>query len=272
MNSVKKISAQRASPAEYLQRVWQYRSMVRVFVLRDLKVQYAQTFLGWFWAFAQPMVAVVIYSVFFYKIIGIKTGNTPYPVFVLPGVLGWFNFTKVINESGGMLLNSRDIIRKIEFPKFVLLLSKCITALIDVGVTFVILLALMVLYRVPFHASILLFPLILLLAQVAGLSVAIWLSALTIRFRDFFHIIPYLISFGIWVTPVFYPTTILPPALEYILYFNPVAAIIALYRWSILGFDAPSVNYAFSFIPVLILFVTGFRYFIKIEDEIVDYI
>ncbi len=272
MVPVKKINAYRLSFAQYLGQIWKYRALIRIFVIRDFKVQYAQTFLGFFWAIAQPLVAIFIYSVFFYKILGIQTGTIPYPLFVLPGVLGWFNFTKVINESGSVLINNRDIIRKIEFPKFLLLIAKAIVSLTDVAVTFLLLVVLMIFYGVEFKATILLFPFILMLAQIAGLSVATWLSALTIRFRDFFHIIPYLVSFGICVTPVFYPTTILPQSLEYVLYFNPVAAIIALYRWCILGFGTPSVYYAFSAVPVLILFFTGLKYFIKIEDEIVDYI
>ena len=217
-------------------------------------------------------MAVLIYSLFFYKVLGIKTGDVPYPVFVLPGVLGWFNFTKVINECGSALISNRDLIRKVEFPKFALLIAKTITSLVDVAITFGLLLVLMVIYGVPFKASILLFPFILLSAQLAGLSIAIWLSALTIRFRDFFHIIPYLASFGIWITPVFYPTTILPKAFEYILFFNPIAGIISLYRWSILGMDFPSLYYCFGSIPVVLFFVTGLNYFIKIEDDIVDYI
>jgi lipopolysaccharide transport system permease protein len=268
----KVINSEPQTFAKYLADVWKYKSLIRVLVIRDLKIQYAQTFMGFAWAIIQPMVAVLIYSLFFYKIIGIQTGNVPYPLFVLTGILVWFNFTKIMNEAGAALASNRDLIKKVEFPKFSLLLVKIILSLIDVSITFIILIFLMLYFKYPVSVNVLFFPLFLLLNQLVGLAVALWLSALTVRFRDFFHIIPFLISFGIWITPVFYPTTILPHQMEYILAFNPLATVAALYRWSILGLPFPSVKCIWSMLPVVFLLITGFRYFLKIEDDIVDYI
>jgi len=115
-------------------------------------------------------------------------------------------------------------------------------------------------------------PLFIFINVFLGLTIGIWLASLTIRFRDFFHIIPYLISFGIWVTPVFYPTTILPLKYTYILYFNPLAGVIAGYRWTLLDMPAPSPYYLLSMLPVLLLFGAGVRFFIHTEQIIVDYL
>ena len=272
VSNTKYISSEPPSFRIYIRDIWKYRSLIRVLVIRDLKIHYAQTLMGFAWAIIQPIVAMIIYSVFFYKIIGIHTGDVPYPLFVLTGILAWFNFTKIINEAGTALLSNMDLIRKVEFPKFSLLIVKVIISLIDVAITFIIILILMMYFRYPLSKHILFFPLFLLINQFTGLSIALWLSALTIRFRDFFHIIPFLISFGIWITPVFYPTTILPHNLEFILAFNPVATVASLYRWSILGMPLPGLNSIFSIIPVLVLFATGFKYFLNIETDIVDYI
>ena len=246
--------------------------MINVFVKRDLKVKYAQTFLGFTWAVIQPMVAVAIYTIFFYMILQISTDPIPYPLFVLPGILAWFHFTTIIDEAGTVLMSNQELIRKIDFPKLILPMSKLFSTLVDVIITLLLFFLLMIFYDYQITWRVVLFPLFLMLNILTGFSIALWLSSLTIRYRDFHHIIPFLISFGIWVTPVFYPSTIVPESFEKYMYFNPIAGVLAGYRWSLLNTGLPSWKFIYGFIPIVIMLATGIRYFLKIENDIVDHI
>ncbi|MBP9151198.1 MAG: ABC transporter permease [Flavobacteriales bacterium] len=257
---------------QYVKRVWKFRSLIRILAVRDIKIRYSQTLLGVLWSVLQPLVAISIYTVFFYYVLGIKTGDVPYPLFVLPGIIGWFQFTNIINGAGMSLLENPDLIRKIEFPKMVLPLSRVLSGLLEVAITFGLMFLLMLIYGYGPSLKILLLPFFILLNIITGLSVSVWLAALTIRYRDFHHIIPYLVSFGIWVTPVFYPSTILPAGAEKYMFLNPVANIIAGFRWCMV--DGPMLSYLqlLSFIPVLLLMLGGYRYFYKVEKTIVDHV
>tara|TARA_R110002072_G_scaffold79919_3_gene183963 strand:- start:18 stop:833 length:816 start_codon:yes stop_codon:yes gene_type:complete len=256
----------------YLKRIWQYRSLIRVLAKRDIKIRYSQTLLGVFWSVLQPLVAIFIYTFFFYYVLDIKTGDTPYPLFVLPGIIIWFQFTNIINAGGMALHNNPDLIRKIDFPKLILPLSKIVSGLLEVAITFGLTLLLMLVYGYPSSFKIVLVPFFLFLNILAGFSVAIWLSALTIKYRDFHHIIPYLVSFGIWITPVFYPTTILPIAAEKYMFLNPIANVISGLRWCLVGGDFPKWYQFLSFLPVFLTSLLGYRYFYKVEKTIVDYV
>jgi lipopolysaccharide transport system permease protein len=266
------ITAEPIGTVEYVKRVWDYRSLLRLLAVRDIKIRYSQTLLGVFWSVLQPMVAVVIYTVFFYHVLGVSTGDTPYPVFVLPGIIVWFQFTNIIGTAGTSLMSSPDLIRKVEFPKLVLPLSKVLAGLLEVGITVALMFVIMMYYGVDFSLRIILLPLFMLMNALSGLSIAIWLAALTIRYRDLHHIIPYLISFGIWITPVFYPTTILPPSIEDMMYFNPVAMTIALMRWCVFGLPLPSWYLFVGFVPLIFLLATGWLYFVRVERTIVDHV
>jgi len=269
---IRVISSRPDQPGAYLKKLWFYRNLIKVLAVRDIKVHYAQTVLGVLWAILQPLVALLIYTIFFYKILGIDTGSIPYPAFVLPGVIIWFNFTQVISEAGTSLQYNTDLIRKIDFPKMILPLSKVLSGLVNVGISVLMLLITMQLLDVPFSWRILAFPLVLLLNIILGLSVAIWLSALTVRFRDLQHIIPYLVNFLIWITPVFYPSTILPEGYGDYVYINPLAAVVELCRWSMVGGEFPPPVAFLVFIPIVILFLAGLFFFIRTERKIADFV
>ncbi len=268
------IRNEKPSITQYIGRILQYRSLVRVLAVRDIKIRYSQTLLGFFWAIVQPLVALSIYTLFFFYLIGLETGNSavPYPLFVMPGVICWFHFTDIVNRAGTSLQNNQDLLHRINFPKFVLPLSVVISGLMEVLISFLIMGVLLLIFQVPLSLNITLLPVFLLLNIFCGLSIAIWLNALTVKYRDVHHIIPYLVSFGIWVTPVFYPTAILPKELGSLLYFNPVAGVLAGYRWCMIGGDALSWQYAYGLILVIILLAAGLYYFLSIENRFVDHV
>ncbi|MCB9186652.1 MAG: ABC transporter permease [Flavobacteriales bacterium] len=266
------ITSEQSGFFDYVKRVWQYRALIRVLAKRDIKIRYSQTALGILWSVLQPLIAIAIYTVFFYYILGVSSGKVPYPLFVLPGIIGWFQFTHIINAGGMSLLNNPDLIRRIDFPKLVLPLSQVLSGLLEVLITLGLMLILMAAYGYTPSLRIAFVPLFIMLNALAGLSISLWLSALTIKYRDFHHVIPYLISFGIWITPVFYPTTILPDSAEQYMFLNPVAVVIAGLRWCLVEGVAPAWYHFAGFIPVMALFALGYRYFYSVEQTIVDHV
>jgi lipopolysaccharide transport system permease protein len=256
----------------YLHRIWKYRTLARVLAARSIRIQYSQTALGLLWAVIQPIVAILIYSLFFYSILGIDTGRTPYPVFVFPGVIAWFHFSQILSEAGGSLQKSQELIRKVEFPRIILPISQVLSGLVFVGISFVLMMILLVIFRIDLTWRILFFPVFLSVNIMAGSTIAIWLGALSFRYRDLQHIVPYLLNYLIWVTPVFYPTTILGPKYEYLLYLNPMAAIVSGYRWCLVGTPFPEWHYFLPLLPLLLLFAAGVYYFKNVERVIEDFI
>ncbi|MES2622492.1 MAG: ABC transporter permease [Bacteroidota bacterium] len=265
------MSNKRHSLSEYLQDVWNSRELILSFAKRDLKIQYAQTYLGLLWSIIQPLTALIIFNFFFQRIIHLPM-DIPYSVFAFTGLMGWFFFTQLIGQAGTVLMNNQALIKKIYFPRLVLTLSKVLVGLIEFSISLVLLIMLMVITNCSFSSKILLLPLVVIANVIAGLSVGIWLSALTIRFRDFHHIIPFLIGFGIWLTPVFYPTTLVPESYNWIYLFHPIANVIALYRWIFIDASVNSMNLLVSFSFAFLMLIAGLIFFIRNEKFIADYL
>ena len=267
----KTIRGGQVSLLAYLKEVWQVRHLIITFATRDLKVQYAQTYLGLLWSVIQPLTGLIIFSFFFQRVIPLHI-STPYSVFVFTGIIGWFYFTSLVGQAGTVLMNNQQLIKKIQFPRLVLPLSKALTGLIEFSISTLLLFILMLITGCPFTWRILFLPLVVLANIITGLSGGIWLSALTVRFRDLHHIIPYLIGFGIWLTPVFYPTTIVPQEFNFIYYFHPVANVISLYRWIFTGTDVNLAQIIISFSLAFVLFLSGLVFFVKNEKFIADHL
>jgi lipopolysaccharide transport system permease protein len=255
-----------------VRQIYQFRSILYTLAKRDVKAKYTQTVLGILWSVIQPLTGLLIFTIFFDKLIKVDTNNIPYPLFAFSGMVAWYFYTFIVNQGGTSLVDSQYLLKKFYFPRLILPLSKVLVGLVDFGISVILLIILMIILGGMPSFLILLFPVFLLLAVLTGLSIAIWLSALTIRYRDLQHIIPYLINFSIWLTPVFYPSTLVPESYHFILYLNPMAGIIAGFRWCLLGDLIPSINYLWGILPVIFIFISGIYYFIKIEREIVDII
>lgn len=268
---VKTISSKPISVAEYLRQVWSSRALIVTLAIRDLRIQYAQTYLGLLWSVIQPLTGLVIFYFFFQRLIRIDV-NAPYAVFAFTGITGWFYFTSLLAQAGTSLMHNQQIVKKIHFPRLVLPLSKVITGLVEFLISSVLLVLLMAISGCTFSWKLLLFPLAILVNIMVGLSVGIWLSALTVRFRDLHHIIPYLVGFGIWLTPVFYPDTIVPKTLNWIYYLHPPASVIALYRWIFLDHSVNFWQIGSSVTISAVLLATGLLYFIKSEKFMADYL
>ena len=256
----------------YIQRLWQYRKLIWTLAIRDIKIRYAQTVLGLIWAALQPLTGVAIFTFFFSYLIQIDTGEIPYPLIAITGLTIWNYFSFIINNGGTALITSQELIKKLNFPKMAIVLSKGIVGLADLGVTIVILLLMILFTAQGISLKIFILPLAICLTAIAGLSLAMWLAASTVRYRDLQHLVPYIVNLGMWLTPVFYPSTLLPDQLKFILYLNPIAAIIQWSRYSLLDVAVPEWQYFYSMLVLAIVFVTGFLYFKNAEKRIPDYI
>lgn len=257
---------------EYLRRIFEYRQLIVSFAKRDLKARFVQTKLGLLWMIIQPLLALTVFTVFFDQLIHLETGDVPYVAFAFSGMTIWYFFTNIINSAGTSLLNSQELFRKVYFPKIIMPISKISVATIEYFVAFSLLIIIMIVLGLDFSPKIVLIPIPILMTILVGGCVAIWLNILTVKRRDLQHFIPYITNFAIWVTPVFYPTTLIPESFrEYIYFVNPVATTIDFTR-SIL-FDQPfEWVYCVSFIPVFILLILGIRIFKNMERNMVDFL
>lgn len=264
------IAGSKTGLVAYFHRVFEYRAMIYSFAVREIKAQYSQTFLGILWGALRPLAGVLIYTLFFHYLLNVNTGKLPYSLFALCGMMPWYYFTYLVADAGVSVVQSKEIIKKVYFPKLILPFAKVLVGFVDFGIAFLILIILMASLGYTPTLKFVLLPIFIALNIATGLSVGIWLSALTMRYRDFHQIIPYLIGFGIFLTPVFFPSTLIPTQYQFFIYINPMAGVIEGFRWCLLNAEALSPYYLIGFIPMLILLVGGLVYFKNIEGEMAD--
>jgi len=268
------VDANKKSFGLNLKELAQYRDLFLILSYRDLRVRYAQTFLGLLWAVLQPLATLIIFTVVFGKAIKVDTGGIPYPLFAVCGMAAWAYFSYVLNQAGESIISSQEMVKKIYFPRLVIPLSKAVVGFVDFFITLIFIAGLLMYYQVFPSVNILLLPLFFIITVISSLAVGIWLSALTIRYRDFKHVVPFMVQFGLYATPVGYPADIivknLPAWANIIYYLNPMAGVVEGFRWSILG-GAPPHEYAYiSFAVVVVLFISGLYYFKKVESVMAD--
>lgn len=260
------ISAEDPTLVEYLRKVWQYRGFVLTLAKRDLKIKYAQTALGLAWSFLQPVTAVLVFTLFFSVLLEIDTGY-PYALFVLSGVLSWNLFNYIFSHGSTSLMNNQNLTRKLSFPKLILPLSKVLVGLVELIFTLALIIPMLVWYGVPFTLNMIMLPFALVFVGILSLGVSLILAAATIRVRDLHHIIPFLVNFGIWFTPVFYPISLIPDKYAHLIYLNPMASLIEVVRWSLFSDSLNHLAFSGVLISVIALIV-GILYFKRVEDKI----
>ena len=270
MTEIRQIGYKDQSLIESIKKVFRKRELITSFVKRDLKVQYAQTTLGLLWMVFQPFIAIAVYTIFFNKFIELDTGQIPYPLFVFSGYIFWQFFTFAFSNSGLALINNQNLISKISFPKLIPTISKSFVGLTGMIINLILLFGLFIYYGLAPTIFSLILPLLVFLILITALAGGIWLSALTYKSRDLHHAIPILLNYGVWLTPVFYPVTIIPESFKFIVFLNPVAGIIEWFRWSLFGGIIPEINYFYGLIPIFVFLITGLWYFNKIENKITD--
>ena len=264
------ITANPLSVRAYLAEIIKYRSLIWLFAYQEIKTLYAQTYFGILWAILRPLVILSIFTVLFNYLLKIKT-NSPYYLFAFSGMIAWNLFQQIALTASAAIVQKQQLIRKLYFPKLILPLSKVLVAGVEALVSLAIIFAMMLYEWYPISLKFLTLPFFLLLNICAGLAVAIWMNALNIRYRDLNQIISPIISIGIWFTPVFFPTTIIPEQYQWLLYMNPVAGIIEGFRYALLGEAFPCQWYFISIGFTVAWLLAGVWYLIQVEDDIVDY-
>ena len=255
--------------------LYRYRDLFLTLTWRDFRVRYAQTTIGLLWALLQPIVTLAILSLVFGRFVGVKT-EIPHLLFTMSGMAVWTYFSYVMSNAGASIIANQGMVKKIYFPRLIIPLSKAAVGLIDLGISLLIMIALMIWYGIAPSVNVFFAPLFLLMGMLAALSVGIWLSALTVRFRDFQHVVPFMVQIGLYITPIAYPAEFamqqLPKWAATLYYLNPMAGVIQGFRWSLFGGEAPGTLMYISFAMVLVILVTGLLYFRKVEDEMADYV
>lgn len=256
-----------------LKDLWSARELVGFLTWRDVAVRYKQTALGAAWAVIQPFMTMVVFSVFFGHLAKISTGSdVPYPVFSYAGLLAWQFFAYSINSAGNCLVLNQNLVTKVYFPRLVLPISAVLAGLVDLIVAGFVFVFLMVIYSVAPGWPIVTLPLFVLLAIVTCLGSGFLLSSLAVTYRDVAYVIPFLLQFGIFVTPIAYPATLVPEPWQVLLGLNPMAGVVEGFRWSLIGgYPAPNpLLLALSVLSALTLFVVGIFYFRRTENTFAD--
>jgi len=252
-----------------------YKDLFYTLAWRDFKVRYAQTTIGLLWAVLQPVVTLLILSLVFGRFVGVKT-DVPHVLFTVAGMSLWTYFSYVMTNSGNSIISSQGMVKKIYFPRLIIPLSKAIVGFIDFGISLLIMIVLMIYFGIAPSENIWYAPLFIIMGVVAALSVGVWLSALTIRYRDFQHVVPFMVQIGLYVTPIAYPAEFavkqLPSWAAGLFYLNPMAGVVQGFRWSVFGGDSPGKMIYLSAAIIIVLLVSGMSYFSSVEDKMADYV
>jgi lipopolysaccharide transport system permease protein len=257
-----------------LAELWRFRDLLYIFIWRDIKVRYKQTLLGIAWAILQPLIAMMIFSLFFGRLMKVPSQGIPYPVFVYAGLLLWNYFYSALTDISTSLIGNENMIKKVYFPRIILPIAQATTPAVDFVFAFIVLLGLMWFYHYsPHWIGILILPVLLVMTLSAALGLGLFLAALNAKYRDIRYILPFFTQLLLFVTPVIYPIDIIPERFQVIAMLNPLTGIITVSRSFLLGLPLPN-NWpellAVSALIIIPLFVGGVAYFRKTERFFAD--
>jgi lipopolysaccharide transport system permease protein len=253
--------------------LWQYRELLVFYAVRDIKVRYKQTLLGSAWAILQPVMTMVVFSIFFGKLAGVPSDDLPYPVFSFCGLLPWQLFAFALTQSSNSLVQNAHVLTKVYFPRLIIPLASVIAGLVDFAIAFVVLVGIMFYYNIIPGWALITLPLFILLALAAALSVGLWLSALNVKYRDVRYTIPFLTQLWLFVTPVAYASSLVPSKWQAVYAINPMAGVVEGFRWALLGkATPPGTMLIVSVAATAMLLAGGLFYFARMEKTFPDII
>ena len=251
--------------------IWDYRELMYFFVWRELKVRYKQTAVGSAWAVLQPLMTMLIFSLFFGKLAHIPSGGLPYPIFYYSALLPWMYFAASLQNATNKIVENQNVITKVYFPRLILPISATLSSLVDFGISCLMFVVIMIYYRVHPGWVMLVFPAFLLLAVITVLGVGLWLSALNAIYRDVRYVVPFLVQFWMFASPVAYPSSLVPEKWRWLYGLNPMAGVIDGFRWSLTGTgDPPSRMLFVSSAVAIAVLIGGLMYFQKMETTVAD--
>ena len=254
-----------------LRELWLYRELIYFLTWRDLKVRYKQTVLGAGWAILQPVLSMIVFSIFFGSLLNVPSEGVPYPIFSYAALLPWGVFAKALNDTGRSLVSNRAMLTKIYFPRMVIPLASVFSSLADFLIAFIVMLGLMLFYRIAPTSNIWTLPLFLLLAVITALGVGLWLSAMNVLYRDIGYMIPYITQLWFYLTPIVYSSSEVPEQWQFFYALNPMVGVVEGFRWALLGTaDAPDPMIAVSATISVVIFISGMFYFRRMERTFAD--
>ncbi|MEP0870505.1 ABC transporter permease [Trichocoleus desertorum AS-A10] len=260
--------------SQYWKDLWRYRELFYFLAWRDILVRYKQTVIGIAWALIRPFLTMIVFTIVFGNLAKLPSGGAPYPILVFAAMLPWQFFASALGECSNSLIVNSNLISKVYFPRLIVPSSAVIVSFVDFLISGMILLALMVWFNFVPDWRILTLPLFILLAFAAAMGSGLWLAALNVKYRDFRYIVPFIVQFGLYISPVGFSSSIVPPQWRLIYSINPMVGVIDGFRWAILGGEAQLYwpGFILSTGLVALLLLTGIWYFRQTERTFADVI
>lgn len=261
------------SEKNYWKDLWRYRELFYILAWRDIKVRYKQTVIGAAWSIIRPLLTMIIFTIVFNKVANLPSeGNVPYAILVYAAMLPWQFFSNALSESSGSLIGNANLITKVYFPRLIIPASSVIVSLLDFAISFVILIGLCIWYQYVPSWQIVFLPFFIILVFFVSFGLGLLLTALNVKYRDFRYIIPFIIQFGLYISPVGFSSTIVPEKYQWLYSLNPLVGVIDGFRWCLLDTNTPLNAYSIisSITSTLIITVIGVRYFRKMEKSFAD--
>lgn len=267
-----KITAAPPGIRQYFRLMHRHRRLLISLSVRNLRLTYAGSKSGILSSFFQPIISLLFFSVFFGLLIKLNTGPVAYIWYAFSGLIIWNFFSMTFSDMLTSLSRYSGVLSKMYFPRMIIPLSSIANALLVAIISFLLLIILLIANGHSLHAGLLIFPLLLILTLICSFPIALWLSVKTLRRRDLLFIIPGMVGFGSWLTPVFYPISIIPEPYTSLIYLNPLTLIVVMFRWSLFGTPMPETQYFLIFLLPLIMTIIVFFHFIRKDNIIADYI
>ncbi len=254
-----------------LREMWAYRDLLLLLVRRDISVRYKQSALGLVWVAVQPISMMLIFTLVFGRFAKLPSDGYPYPLFTFCALLPWLYFSKTLTGASTSLVASSRMLTKVYFPRLILPLAKALSGLLDLGVALLVLGVLLAWYRVVPGPAIMLLPAFIAIAMFTALALALWLTALNVRYRDVALVVPFIVQIWMYLSPIAYSITLVPEKYRWLYSLNPMAGVAEGFRWAVLGKTPPSfLPLAVSLSVIAVVFALGLRYFRRAEQEFAD--
>jgi lipopolysaccharide transport system permease protein len=254
-----------------LREVWAYRELLYFFVWRDVKIRYKQTAIGVLWVVLQPVLTMLVFTLFFGRLAKLPSDGLPYPVFYFAALVPWTYFAYALQMTTNVVVDNQRLITKVYFPRLILPISSALSGLVDFSIGFLVLAIFTVAYGIRPTLAALWLPALLTLAVFTALGVGLWLSALNALYRDVKYVIPFLIQFWMFASPVAYPSTLVPLRWRWLYGLNPMAGVIDGFRWAITGRgQAPGLLLLASSVVVALIVLGGLFFFNRMESAVAD--
>jgi lipopolysaccharide transport system permease protein len=256
----------------YWQDLWHARELLIFLAWRDIIVRYKQATLGVLWAVLRPIMTTIVFTLVFGKIAKLPAGDIPYSLLVLSGMAPWFYFASTVGECGSSLVANSSLITKVYFPRLVVPISAVLANLIDLGITLALLLIILIYFGVSVQWTFLLIPLFVFSLILLSVGIGLWISALNVKYRDVQFILPFIVMFGLYLSPVGYASSVVPETWRWLFNLNPMVGVIDGFRWMLFGaaYGFQWWSLAYTFCLSILLIVSGLAYFRSVERELVD--